>query len=145
MKSRGHGCKLSRKCEAAVAALLSAPTVKAAAKQVGVTQQALQKWLKIPAFAAMVRDARDQAFQHALGRLQAESSRAVDVLARVLRKRTADDKTKVRAALGLLAVAFKGVELHELIDRLAAVEQELACARASKNHATDGVNGKVRT
>jgi hypothetical protein len=135
---------LSRKCEVAVAALLSAPTIKRAAQQVGVSQQALQKWLKIPAFAAMVRDARQQAFRHALTRLQAEADKAVVVLARVLRKRTVDDKTKVRAALGLLAVAFKGVELHELLDRISYVERELAAARASKNHAANGVNGRVK-
>jgi hypothetical protein len=129
----------------AVAALLTAPTVRAAAQRVGVSEWTLRCWQKIPAFAELLRAARSQVFEHSLTRLQAETDKAVDVLARVLRKRTADDKTKVRAALGLLAIAFKGVELHELLDRLAAVEAQLASARTSKNHTTNGVNGKVRT
>jgi hypothetical protein len=145
MQSRGHGCKLSRKCEAAVAALLSAATVTRAARQVGVTPQALHKWLKIPAFAAMVRDARDQAFRHALARLQAESSRAVDVLAKAMSRRKGDDKVKIRVAQALLGHCLKAAELLDLAERLAAVEQELARARAVKHHATNGVNGKVRT
>jgi hypothetical protein len=144
MKSRGHGDKLSRKCHSAVAALLTAPTIKAAAKKVGISEMALHAWLKIPAFAALLRQAQQQVFSHTLRRMQTESAQALDVLARVLRKRKGDDGLKVRAALGLLGHGLKASELHDLAERLAAIEAELAKADRNAPHSNGRTNGRAR-
>jgi hypothetical protein len=112
---------------------------------VGIDESTLRCWLKIPEFAARVRQAQQQAFGHALGRLQAESGLAVDVLVRVLRKRKADDGLKVRAALGLLGHGLKASELHDLAERLAAIEAELAKPnRNGTTHSNGKVNGRAK-
>jgi hypothetical protein len=147
MQSRGHGDKLARKCHEAVAALLTAPTIKAAAQQVGISEMALHAWLKIPAFAKLLREAQQQVFGHTLRRIQIESGQALDVIARVLRKKKGgNDGLKVRAALGLLGHGLKVNELVELAERLAAIESELARLDRTAPHTKNGhSNGKVRS
>lgn len=147
MTSRGHGCKLSRKCHDAVLALLTEPTVKAAARRVGVSEKALRTWARIPEFAEMLREARDQAFGHALGRLQAVATQAVDVLERVMKGRKTSAELKVKAAAAVLTHSFKAAELHELADRLAALEARLAAegtdAGSRGNSGAGAVNGRA--
>ena len=50
--SNGHGEKLTRKQEQAVAALLEQPTVLRAATVAGVSERTLRLWLKDPGFKA---------------------------------------------------------------------------------------------
>ena len=50
--SNGHGEKLTRKQEQAVAALLEQPTVLRAATAAGVSERTLRLWLKDPGFKA---------------------------------------------------------------------------------------------
>jgi hypothetical protein len=129
-----------------VDALLTEPSVKAAAQKVGVSEWALHAWLKIPAFATLLREAQQQLFTHTLRRIQIESGTALDVLAKVLRKKKGgNDGLKVRAALGLLGHGLKASELHDLADRLAAIEAELAKpGRNGSKHSNGKVNGRAR-
>jgi hypothetical protein len=147
MRSRGHGCQLSRKCDLAVAALLSEPTLKDAAKKVGISDQALRKWLKIPEFAARVQEAQQQVFGHTLRRLQIESGLALDVIVKVLRKKKGgNDGLKVRAALGLLGHGLKSSELHDLAERVRVIQDELAelSKPSDRPHSNGKVNGRAR-
>ena len=48
--TRGHGEKLSRKQEQAIAALLEQPTIDAAAQVVGVSERTIRNWLKVCKF-----------------------------------------------------------------------------------------------
>ena len=54
----GHGSKLPRKFEQALAALLSESSVARAAAKVGVSEKTLRNWLKQPDFVAAYRDAQ---------------------------------------------------------------------------------------
>jgi hypothetical protein len=54
----GHGEKLSRKREQAIAALLTQPTIAAAAKMAGIGERTLRRWLKLPEFASAYDAAR---------------------------------------------------------------------------------------
>jgi hypothetical protein len=143
MNGRGHGCKLSLKCHTAVTALLTTSTIKAAAKKVGVSEWTLRCWQRVHEFSDMLREARQQAFAHALGRIQAEADRAVDVLVKVLTKRKGDDRTKLKAAVALLSHGFKAAELHDLAERIAAVEAELSSPERL-NGRLNAVNGRAR-
>ena len=53
----GHGEKLTRKQDAAIGALLSQPTISAAAQSVGLGEATLRRWLKDPGFLAAYRSA----------------------------------------------------------------------------------------
>jgi hypothetical protein len=106
--NHGHGQKLSRKQEQAVAALLSEATVQTAAAQAGVSPSTLKRWLKEPDFCATYRQARRELVEGAVGRIQAATGQAVDTLLAVA-KNGAKDGDRVRAAVALLDHALRGL------------------------------------
>jgi hypothetical protein len=54
----GHGEKRSRRGEAAIAALLTEPTIEAAAAKARISVRTLKYWLRQPRFQAAYRQAR---------------------------------------------------------------------------------------
>jgi hypothetical protein len=123
---RGHGQKLTRKSEAAIAALLLHPTVPAAAKAAGVGEATLWRWLKDPGFAARYREARVQAVSRAMGRLQRAAELAVNTLILVMNDKQAPHAARVSAAKTALELAFQAIETADLQARLAALEHSLS-------------------
>jgi hypothetical protein len=103
----GHGEKLTRKQEQALAALLECPSVEEAARTAGVGYSTLKRWLHDPDFAAAYRLARRELLDVSLGRIQAATGQAVDTLLAVA-KDSAKDSDRVRAAVALLNHAFRG-------------------------------------
>jgi hypothetical protein len=119
----GHGEKKTRKQDLAVAALLSEPTVAAAATRAGVGERTLRGWLRQPAFQALYQDARRQVLEGAVGRLQQAAGEAVETLRRNLTAgRSAD---QVRAAGLILQHALGTAELLDMAERLEALERLL--------------------
>jgi hypothetical protein len=104
----GHGEKMSRRQEAAIAALLCEPTHAAAAAKAGIGEATLRRWLRLPAFAAAYRAARRELVEAAVGRIQAATGQAVDTLLDVA-KDGAKDGDRVRAAVALLDHALRGL------------------------------------
>ena len=60
-----HG--ISRKQDTAIGALLSRPTISAAAESVGIGESTLRRWLKDRDFLAAYRAARREAVSQAVG------------------------------------------------------------------------------
>ena len=77
---KGHGEKLSRNQERAIAALLVHPTMLAAAAAAGVGEVTLWRWMQIPEFKEQFRLARREAVSQAVGHLQNACSVAVVAL-----------------------------------------------------------------
>lgn len=117
---KGHGEKLSRKQEQAVAALLSAPTIKEAARSAGVSEVTLWRWLQLSEFAAAYRAARRQVVERAVSELQAAAGAAVETLKRNLHCEQAN--VEIRAAQIIIEQSVKGVELIELQERIERLE-----------------------
>jgi hypothetical protein len=114
--SRGHGDRMTRQQELAVAALLELPTITAAAAAVGLDESTLRQWLKDPGFAAAYADARREVLERAVTRLVRTLGKAVDALERNLTaERPAD---QLRAAALVLEHATKGVEVLDLARQL---------------------------
>ena len=57
----GHGEKLSRKAELFIVALLTQPTVTAAAQTIGVSEATARRWLQREEFQERYREARQEA------------------------------------------------------------------------------------
>lgn len=121
---KGHGEKLTRKQEQAIAALLSAPTIKDAGRACDVSEVTLWRWLQLPEFAAAYRAARRQVVERAVSELQAATGEAVEALKRNLHCEQAN--VEIRAAQIILEQAVKGVELMDLQDRVDRLEELLA-------------------
>jgi hypothetical protein len=121
---RGHGDKLSRKQEQAIAALLTQPTVEAAARVADVSERALRKWLKLPEFKAAFAAARASLLERTVVLLLGATRKSVETLEINLSAERPGDQ--IRAAVAILEHASRGVELLDLAERLAEVERRLA-------------------
>jgi hypothetical protein len=133
----GHGEKKERLTEQAVAALLTQPTIVAAAAAVGIDEATLRGWLKDAAFVAAYRAARRQVVEQALGVLQGRASDATATLARNLTCGKAGDE--IRAAVALLDFAVRGVELADLAEEVAALRAEVEALKHGGG--VDAANG----
>jgi hypothetical protein len=113
-----------RKREQAIAAMLEYPTITAAASAVGIGEKTLRRWLAEPEFQGDYRAVREQAVRMAVGRLQGLLSTATETLQRAMTCGT--PTTEVRAAVALIEHGFKGTELLDLAERVAALESKPA-------------------
>src|SRR5512141_2925908 len=94
----GHGEKLGRKQEDAIAALLSQRNVEEAARAAGIGTRTLLRWLKLPDFQAAYRQARRAAFGQAVARLQRGTSAAATTLLKTMIDPATSASVRVRAA-----------------------------------------------
>src|SRR5918997_1527931 len=118
---------LSPKQDKALVALLTEPTISAAAKKAGIGERTLHTWLSEGDFATACPTARRQAVGQAIGRLQQVSSKAVDALLEVIDTEytPATPAVRVSAASKILDLAMKAVELEDLAERIAALGQKM--------------------
>jgi hypothetical protein len=110
----GHGQKLTCKQEALIAALLTEPDHAAAAKKAGVGKTTLYRWMRLPEFRAAYRQARRELVEGAIGRVQAATGQAVEILLDVARNGRRDGD-RVRAANSLLDHAFRGLSEADIL------------------------------
>lgn len=116
--------KLSRKQDQAIAALLTCPSILDAARQSGVAEVTLYRWLKLEVFQCAYRDARRQCVQQAIVQVQQATGEAVKTLRAVMQDADAPASAKVSAAKAILETAVKAVELEDLEARLAVLEAQ---------------------
>jgi hypothetical protein len=123
---KGHGEKLSRKREQAIAALLSEATIASAAERAGISEVTLWRWLKQTDFKAAYREARRQVVEKAVAQLQQSSWAASTTLLKLLASNS--DSVRLRAAEAILSHANKGLELIDFEERIAALEEKAEAA-----------------
>jgi hypothetical protein len=123
-KMKGHGCKLGRKQEAAIAALMTQRNTEEAARAVGIGRRTLNRWLQLPAFQAMYRDARRAVVSQSDARLQQASGAAASTLLKIMVDANAPVMARVRAARSVLEHAKLAIESEDFAVRLAALERD---------------------
>src|SRR5215813_11694352 len=109
MQAGGHGSK-QRKYEDAIAALLQAPSVTDAARQINVSQTTLLKWMRQADFAEQYQAARKQIVAVAVSRMQRLCSVAVERLEALLNDPETPKSAIVQTARLCFEVVFKGQE-----------------------------------
>ncbi len=107
-----------------ILALLTAPSISAAALQAGVAERTLYRWLQDDSFLDAYRAARRQAVSQAMAKLQRYSADAVETLYQIM-KTSSYDSAKIHAAKTILEYAHKAIELEDLEARLAALEASM--------------------
>lgn len=105
---QSHGQKLTSKQETVIAALLTEPTYAAAATKAGVGSATVYRWMRLPTFRSAYRQARRELVESAIGRVQAATGQAIDVLLHIARQGRRDGD-RVRAAVALLDHAYRGL------------------------------------
>lgn len=78
----GHGDKLSRKQEDAIAALLTHSTICSAAKAIGIGEKTLYRWIRDEKFARAYKEARNRAVEDAVDGLRHLTKDALAALGR---------------------------------------------------------------
>ena len=118
----GHGSKFALKMESAVAALLSSPTMAAAAETCGISESTLRVWTKDEKFSELYREARTRLLEATVNSLRARSVEAVNVLVAISSDTTAPPAVRVSAARSIIALGF-AAEMAEIEERLSELEQ----------------------
>jgi hypothetical protein len=114
---------LTRRQLRAIAAILDAPSMEAAARRARVGRTTLYTWLREPAFRDELMRRQGEIFDAALARLKCLVGDAVEGLGELV---DADSESVKRAACcDILDAALKVKELHEVDERLTAIEKRL--------------------
>lgn len=116
-------CELSSAQEQSILALLTEPSIAAAASKAGVGERTLHRWLRQADFANEYRRSRREAFAQAIGLTQRSSAGAVAVLLRIMHDPKATWSSRVNAASHILRFARESIELDDLVARIDALEQ----------------------
>ncbi len=117
---------LSPQQSKAIAALLTSSSITQAADEAGVGHRTLFRWLADPTFDAAYKAAKRESVGQAIARLQQLSGAAVVVLGQVMADRRSPASSRVAAASKILDTAIKVVELEQIEQRLAALEEAYA-------------------
>jgi hypothetical protein len=126
---KGHGEKLSRKQEALISALLTAPRLADAAQTAGIGEVTAWRWLKDATFQAAYREARRAVVQFAIVQVQRATAEAVETLRAIMHDSESPASARVSAAKTILDTAIKAVELEDLEVRIVALETEKGLTR----------------
>ena len=108
-----------------MAALLTEPTVEAAARRSGVPVSTLRRWLGKPAFRQRYQRAARVGLDAAIGRIQSLSALAVGAIEAVLTTPESTPAEKLRAAGAVFDLAFRRLDVCEHSDRLDEIERHL--------------------
>ena len=118
--------ELSAAQRRAIEALLSEPSIEAAAEVSGVGRRTLHRWLAEDAtFTAALRTAQDRAIDAAVSRLAGGAGDAADVLISIANDDAERGATRVSAARALLDSVLRMVELRDLASRVSSLESRL--------------------
>ncbi len=124
---------LEPKQEEAIIALLNAPTVRQAAHVAGVGERTLHRWLvEDQAFIAAYREARRVVFAQAIAQTQRLLPIAINTLGKVMTDPKAPHTAKVAAATAVTKFSRESIELDDLAERVAAIEQQIKDAGGGK-------------
>lgn len=121
----GHGEKLSRKKEQAVAALLAKPSIPEAAKTVGIGERTLWRWLKDDSFKSAYSEARAQIVQFVIAEIQNGLTDATKTLVEIIKNKKAPASARVSAAKAMIDIGVKAVFEEDLKQRIEAIEDIL--------------------
>jgi len=128
----GHGAKLGRKQEEAIAALLTNRNIEDAARAISVAPKTLLRWMKLPEFQTAYREARRAAYGQSIARLQQATSAAVQTLFKIMVDTNTPASTRVRAADSVISHATKAIEIEDIDARVAALEQASELSKQSR-------------
>lgn len=116
---------LSTNQRRALTALLSEPTIRAAAQSAGLGERTVYRYLANDAFRAELSERQAAILAQVTAAMVGLSGRAVETLRDVLDDGEASASVKVRAALGWLQAARQGVELQDLAQRVDRLEERM--------------------
>lgn len=120
----GHGQKLTRKMETAIASLLAHPTIPEAATDCGVAYSTLRRWMALPEFNEAYRRARARLLEVATAELRRCCLECVRLLYGIATDQKTPPAVRVSAASKILDSALRASELEDIQDRILELERK---------------------
>jgi AcrR family transcriptional regulator len=108
--------------EKVIDALLSTSTITDAAKQAGVAEATIYRYLRDETFKNEYRNARRDVVENTIGQLQGATAQAVETLTKNLD--CGNPSAEIRAAQIILETSYKGIELIDLQMRVELLEAD---------------------
>ena len=124
--------KLTPKQERALVALLDCGEIKRAARDAGVNESTLWRWLQEPGFQRRYRAARRQLVETAVAQLQSDCSVATRVLREVAEDTQAPASARVAAAKAIIEQSISAVQLVDLQAEVEEIKRLLTDAERLK-------------
>ena len=107
----------------AIEALLTTPSMSAAARQCGLARRTLFRYLSDETFKAELRKRQDEAVTAVTAALSGLTGEAIEALHDLLANPETSASVKARVALGWLSERRKALELDELTRRVMVLEE----------------------
>ena len=112
-QKRGHGDKIGQKQQEVIAALLASSSIVEAAKQCGLHESTIRRWLAQESFAGAYRGERDRLLEQTGNELRRHSLSSVRVLVEIMNT-AGRSGPRVAAARSVLDFCFRAVEIERL-------------------------------
>lgn len=117
--------KTVRLREQAIAALLTNPSMRDAAREAGVGYSTLIRWSNEPEFAAALKAARNELLDSAIQRLKTAAFNAVGTLIEVAASPASSDMARVSSSKALIELALRVGTIEQLADRIEELERNV--------------------
>jgi len=117
--------ELSRNQKRAIRALLSCPSVRAAARACGLSVRTLYVYLEDDGFNAALRKEQDKLIASTTAALAGGAGQALETLVDVMTDKSATAAARVRAAVAWLKAWRDAATLDDLTQRIEALEATL--------------------
>lgn len=101
------------------------PTLKAAAKAMGVSAKTLQRLRKTPEFREAFQEAQGELVKTAIAQLTLSAGPAAQVLRKIFSNPCASDAARTSAAVNTLRLTLDAYELSDLAERIAKLEENI--------------------
>ena len=111
--------------ENVILALSSCRDIAGAAKQLGVSRQAIYNRLRKPEFRERLRQERDAKFMIANDKLTDSMASAIETLNSALYDKKCPYGVRIKAAQVIIDLTLKSVEQMEILERISAIEEQL--------------------
>jgi hypothetical protein len=128
--------RFSRSQERLMAALLTAPNVEAAAREIGLSSRQAHRLIRMPAFYDRWQQLRQEAISLALHRAQREMVNNVEALCRLRDDPKTPGNAKVAAIGRLIDLATAAAETEAQQETVRRLEQQMAEIREFKETPT---------
>ena len=127
---------MTKNQERALTALLSCPTMKAAAAAAGIDYRTIRRYMQNPEFIAEYRRITTELLTDARLRAQQAISPALETLSRICEDDQAKKMERIAAARSILEWSIRLTEMTDIVERIEALEENGNNQRT--NHLTLG-------
>lgn len=117
--------KLSVKQELAINELLKGNSIVDSAKNIGISEATLNRWLANSEFKVVLNERKGLIVDNCIDKLNLMGNKAIKVLDSILDNESASDNVKFNASKSILDMILKFNEQRNIIDKMKELEELL--------------------